>query len=236
MKPVTARVAQLRSASRQRQQGFTLLEVIVALVISGLIAIMAYEALDGASRGAERTNEVMTDINHLDRVWQLLDSDLRHMLVPSGPNVVFQAQSLQSTGEHAEQQLMFFKRRGWVNFSNQPRSDLQLVSYRLTDGVLWRDFMPEFNRDITQIDMEREAFHQKLLENVVDVQFRFLHQGLISLNGKSELDGSDYSDNWLQQWPDPTMRSASAMPLAVQITLDVKGVGPSVRLFALPSQ
>ena len=206
----------------------------MALVISGLVAIMAYEALDGASRGAERTNQVMDEINQLDRAWQLLDSDLRHLLLPNGANVVFQAQSLQSSGEHAEQLLLVFKRRGWVNFSNQRRSDLQLVSYRLSDGVLWRDFMPEFNRDITQIDMEREAFHQKLLDNVVDVQFRFLHQGLISLNGKSELDGSDYSDNWLQQWPDPTLSGGSVMPLAMEVTLDVKGVGPSVRLFALP--
>ncbi len=206
----------------------------MALVISGLVAVMAYEALDGASRGAERTNQVMDGINQLDRAWQLIDSDLRHLLLPNGANVVFQVQSLQSSGEHAEQLLMVFKRRGWVNFSNQPRSDLQLVSYRISDGVLYRDFMPEFNRDISQIDMEREAFHQKLLADVVDVQFRFLTQGLISLNGKSELDSSDYSDNWLPQWPDPTQGGAATMPLAVEITLDVKGVGPSVRLFALP--
>jgi general secretion pathway protein J len=224
------------SSSRARQQGFTLLEVVIATVIAAIIGIMTFGALDGASRGAERTNEVLGEINNLDRSWQIIAVDLRHVLQPDGRNTVFQAQSVQSPGEKADQLLLVFKRRGWVNFSNQPRSDLQVVSYRVTDGVLWRDFMPEFNREIGQIDMEREAFHQKLLENVEDVQFRFLHQGLLSMNGQSALDGSDYTNNWLQEWPDATQQGATGLPLAVEITLDVKGVGASVRLFAFPEQ
>lgn len=224
------------SSSRSRQQGFTLLEVVIATVIAAIIGVMTFGALDGASRGAERTNEVLDEINNLDRSWQIIAVDLRHVLQPDGRNTVFQAQSVQSPGEKADQLLLVFKRRGWVNFSNQPRSDLQVVSYRVAEGVLWRDFMPEFNRDISQIDMEEEAFHQKLLENVEDVQFRFLHQGLLTMNGQSALDGSDYTNNWLQEWPDATQPGATGLPLAVEITIDVKGVGASVRLFAFPEQ
>lgn len=224
------------SSSRSRQQGFTLLEVVIATVIAAIIGVMTFGALDGASRGAERTNEVLDEINNLDRSWQIIAVDLRHVLQPDGRNTVFQAQSVQSPGEKADQLLLVFKRRGWVNFSNQPRSDLQVVSYRVAEGVLWRDFMPEFNRDISQIDMEREAFHQKLLENVEDVQFRFLHQGFLTMNGTSALDGSDYTNNWLQEWPDATQPGATGLPLAVEITIDVKGVGASVRLFAFPEQ
>ncbi|ACE85344.1 type II secretion system minor pseudopilin GspJ [Cellvibrio japonicus] len=221
---------------RAAQQGFTLLEVVIATVIAALIGIMAFGALDGASRGAERTNTVLDEINRLDRTWQIIANDLRHVLPPDGRNTIFQAQTLQTPGEHAEQLLMLFKRRAWVNFSNQPRSDLQMVGYRLDEGILWRDFLPEFNRDVSQIDMEREAFHQRLLENVEDVQLRFLHQNLLSLNGKSVLEGQGYSDNWLQQWPDPAQAGATGLPIAVEITLKIKGVGASVRLFVFPEQ
>lgn len=233
-----------RSLSHSRYrfaQGFTLLEVLIALVISALIAVMAFESLNAADSGATRTNEVLTEINRLDRAWQIIAADLRHVIPPAAAdrNTVFQAESLRSSGEDSDQLVLLFKRRGWVNFSNLPRSDLQMVSYRVEDGKLWRDFAPERNLDLGDIDLEDEdGFHQLLLEGVEDLQLRMLFQGAISAKGKSALDARDFSDDWLQQWPDNNQQGASAqdLPLAVEITLELKGVGSSVRLFAMPEQ
>nr|WP_324259850.1 type II secretion system minor pseudopilin GspJ [Cellvibrio fontiphilus] len=223
---------------RLAQQGFTLLEVLIALVISALIAVMAFQSLDAADKGAQRTNEVLEEINRLDRAWQIIAADLRHIQPPlaSDRNALFQGESLRSSGENADQPVLYFKRRGWVNFANLPRSDLQLVSYRVAEGKLWRDFMPEYNRELADIDMEEDALHQLLLENVDDLQLRFLHQGIITSRGKSALEGREFADDWLQQWPDSSLQGAVGLPLAVEITIDVKGVGPSARLFALPEQ
>jgi general secretion pathway protein J len=217
-------------------RGFTLLEVLLAMVISALIALMAYESLDGATRGAERTNEALDAINRIDRTWQIIGADLRNVLQPDGKKTVFQGDSLHAAGGDAEQMLLFFKRRGWVNFSNLPRSDLQLVSYRIEEGKLWRDFMPEFNRELIDIDMEREAYHQLLLEDVEDVQLRFLHLGLISMNGKSVLEGTEFSEKWVETWPDTSQQVKAGLPLAVEISITLKGVGPSARLFSFPEQ
>ncbi len=228
---------------RQRieQQGFTLLEVLIALVISAMIAVMAFESLNAADAGATRTNEVLAEINRLDRAWQILAADLRHVIPPAAAdrNTVFQAESLRSSGEDADQLVLLFKRRGWVNFSNLPRSDLQMVSYRVVDGKLWRDFAPERNLELSDVDMEEDdAFHQLLLEDVEDLQLRLLYQGAITSKGKSALDDREYSEDWLQKWPDNNQQGASAqdLPLAVEITLELKGVGSSVRLFAMPEQ
>lgn len=224
----------------KRARGFTLLEVMIALVISALIAVMAFESLNAADRGATRTNEVLDEINRLDRAWQIIGADLRHVLPPSAAdrNAVFEADSLRSSGKDADQVVLVFKRRGWVNFSNLPRSDLQLVEYRVEDGKLWRDFLPERNLELSDIDMEDDAAHQLLLEGVEDMQLRLLHQGAIASKGKSVLQEQDFSDDWLQKWPENTQQGASAqdLPLAVEITLDIKGVGTSVRLFAMPEQ
>ncbi|HSC67291.1 MAG TPA: type II secretion system minor pseudopilin GspJ [Cellvibrio sp.] len=221
-----------------RQQGFTLLEVMIALVISALIAVMAFESLNAADAGATKTNEVLAEINKLDRAWQIIGADLRHVIPPSAAdkNTVFEAESLKSSGEDADQMLMLFKRRGWVNFSNLPRSDLQLVSYRVEEGKLWRDFLPEHNLELADIDIEDDAFHQLLLEDVEDVQLRFLYQGAITSKGKSVLEDREFSEDWLQKWPENTQQGASAqdLPLAVEITIELKGVGTSVRLFAMP--
>lgn len=220
-------------ARSRAQQGFTLLEVVVALIVSAIIGMMAFQALDGASRGAERTAEVLDEVNRLDRAWQLIGTDLRHIVQP-GSNTVFRGESLKSAGENAEQTILQLKRRGWTNFSNLPRSDLQLVSYRLAEGKLWRDFMPDFNRPISELDIEREGFQQLLLENVKDVQLRFLHKGLLGSAGKRVLEGESYSDDWLPLWPDNAVASAAGLPLAVEITIELTGAGTSVRLFALP--
>ena len=224
----------------QQHQGFTLLEVLIALVISALIAVMAFESLNAADSGATRTNEVLAEINRLDRAWQIIAADLRHVIPPAAAdkNGVFQAESLKSSGEDADQMLLLFKRRGWVNFSNLPRSDLQMVSYRVEEGKLWRDFLPERNLELSDIDIEDDAFHQLLLEQVEDVQLRFLHQGAITSKGKSALDDREFSEDWLQKWPENTQQGATAqdLPLAVEITIVIKGVGSSVRLFAMPEQ
>jgi general secretion pathway protein J len=224
-----------------RSQGFTLLEVMIALVISALIAVMAFESLDAADAGATRTNEVLNEINRLDRAWQIIAADLRHVIPPAqaDKNAVFKAESLRSSGEDADQLVLLFKRRGWVNFSNLPRSDLQLVGYRVEEGKLWRDFVPERNLELSDIDLEEDdGFHQLLLDGVEDVQLRMLHQGAITSRGKSALEEREFSEDWLQKWPDNTQQGASAqdLPLAVEITIELKGVGSSVRLFAMPEQ
>jgi general secretion pathway protein J len=224
-----------------RQQGFTLLEVLIALVISALIAVMAFESLNAADAGATRTNEVLTEINRLDRAWQIMAGDLRHVIPPAAAdrNTVFEAESLRSSGEDADQVVLLFKRRGWVNFSNLPRSDLQIVSYRVVDGQLLRDFAPERNLELADMDLEDDdAFHQLLLEGVEDLQLRLLYQGAITSKGKSALEDREFSEDWLQKWPDNNQQGASAqdLPLAVEVTLKLKGVGTSVRLFAMPEQ
>ena len=225
-----------------RARGFTLLEVLVALAIAAIIATMSYQAIDGAAKGAERTGEVLDEVNQLDRSWQIIAADMRQVLTPEpgprGLRFAFKAESLTHRGDDAEQILMSFSRSGWVNPMERLRSDLQRVSYRLEEGKLWRDYLPERNLSLDDMDFADTALHQLMLENVVDVQFRFLPSDMIKQHGPTVLEGDDYTRDWEPMWPrnnfaGSTNTSMVTLPLAVEITIEVKGMGSSARLFEL---
>lgn len=205
----------------------------MAIVISAMIGLMAFRSFDGAADAAEETQKALNEVGQIDKLWQTMSNDLFHVL-PLDQNTPFQGASLKSSGASASQMLLLFKRGNWVNFANRLRSDIQLVAYRLDQGKLYRDFLPETNRPLSEIDMERQAFHQLLIDGVEDVQLRFLYEGMISSRGVSALQGYNYSDDWLPEWPDPVVQGAAGIPLALEVRITLKGGEPSVRLFTFP--
>lgn len=212
--------------------------MVVAIALSALVAAMAYESFDGASRNAERTRDVLNEVNKLDKAWQLIGQDMRNV-VPLSPLVAstqlrFEAASLETRGKDSFQVIMLFARRGWVNPLGRVRSDLQQVNYRIAEGKLWRDYLPERNMPLENIDFERDSLHQLLLENVIDVQLRFLSDARVKADGKSVLEGSEYSKNWEPVWPPVNPAGVSAMPIALEMTIELEGGSRSVRLFELP--
>lgn len=218
-------------ATQAPQRGFTLLEILVAAAISVVIGTMAVMALQGASDTATRSVEIMATTNKLDRAWQVMETDLRHLLRPDGRHSRFEAKTLQFSGANSTQVVMQFKRTNWVNFAQQPRSDLQMVSYRIVQGKLIRDFVPDINRDISEIDFERDGMQVELLDNIEAFDLKFLSRGMLQSNGESQLSGSDYTRNWLPMWPDSGQPDVAQLPLAMEVRITLKGEGESVRLF-----
>jgi general secretion pathway protein J len=252
---------------KRHQRGFTLIEMIVAVALSAMVATMAYQSFEGASRNAGRIREVLNTTNKLDKTWQIIAKDIRNILPPGSgqganqniptlppgptgggrggvpnPNVVqvvppppalFKAASVKVKSGESSQVLMQFTLRGWVNPLGRLRSDLQHVSYRIDEGKLIRDFIPERNEDQQELDFERQGIHQTMISGVTDVQLRFLSKGRIASDGKSTLEGEDYSERWEPTWPPLDNPNASDIPVALEITLEING-GRSVRLFELP--
>lgn len=226
--------------------------MVIAIALSALVAAMAYESFDGASRNAERTREVLDEVNKLDKAWQLIGQDMRNIvpLNPALPNtqVRFEAASQKTKGNDTFQVVMVFARRGWVNPLGRMRSDLQQVNYRVAEGKLWRDYLPERNLPLENIDFERDSLHQLLLDGVADVQVRFLSEAHIKANGKSVLEGNEYTKTWEPTWPplnSSTGNSSagsngasagSAMPVALEMTIELEGGNRSVRLFEIPQK
>ncbi len=61
------------------QRGFTLIEVLLAMSITAITAVMAYQAMDSAGRLAEVAQETGNDLQELSSAMNLIASDFRHV-------------------------------------------------------------------------------------------------------------------------------------------------------------
>jgi len=224
-------------------KGFTLIEMLVALGIGAAISALAYQALSGTIRTEERVTEVTKEIEQIDRAWKFIGEDLRHAVARPWQNQLKQVQpalfgllgdrqaqsSSISTGN--DSYLLRFVRSGRHNLFDRSRSDLEIVAYRIAlddssanvetndDGkiVLWRDYW-------SPIDSVNEPTikSRRLLDNITTISFRYLAQ-----NSSSTKD-----EAWVTGWPKAS-GAKEELPIAVEVTMELKSLGEVKRLFEL---
>lgn len=220
-------------------RGFTLIEMIIAIFISGLIATLAYGFLNSAVSAEESSREALNVVNDLETVFQLMAADLNHVVdrdLPSaaagigssGTAPAFMGGDSSSRGANylLNGYFLRFARDGWANPLQQQRSDLQRVGYRWYDGQLWREFWAERNQPL---DTE-PAGRRLLVEGLQGVRIRFLPPTARQVQG----------NDWQNVWPPANVslqqasEEESSLPVAVEITLTLEDVGDVQRIFSLP--
>lgn len=223
-------------SSLTRQSGLTLLEMLVALAITALVAALAYGSLSSARVAKESIDEALGTVNSLETAFQLLATDLHHVLDRELPGAAAGLGSVSPTptfmgGEVSRgaanillgDYVLRFVRDGWANPLQQQRSDLQRVGYRWIDGQLWRDYWPERNQPVDA----PPAGTRLLLEDLQELQIRFLPPTAGELR-----EGA-----WLDYWPPESSDMGTGvvtLPLAVELTLTLEDVGDVRRIFSLP--
>lgn len=145
--------------------GFTLLELMVALVLFALVGIAAHRMLQTAIAAQEKGQIHAQALTQLQKTMMLLTQDI----VQSDPT------SFSSGDGYA----LSFERRGWSNPLQLPRSDGLRVSYAVREGTLRRYYWPVARRD----DAPQQ---QMLLDGVADFRFRTAPRMVeITLNTKA---------------------------------------------------
>jgi len=189
--------------------GFTLVEMLVALFIFGLLATAGVLLLRSSADGQSVLIGRLDEIAVLNRASGALAADLAQAVARPSRTPAGDPVPAFATGAGV---LFTLTRGGWSNFDDAPRADLQRVSYRFEQGTLKRISFPALDGAVP-----RDA--AKLMDGLTAATVRFRQD-----------DGS-----WRDDW---TPSNPQALPRAVELTLKPEGgadyilvlaVGPQVR-------
>lgn len=195
-------------------RGFTLIELLVALVIFGLLSVMAYGGLSSVLQTRASVEESLERTARLQKVLLRLRDDFQ-MLRLRPVRDAYGAQRAALIG--IREPRVEFTRGGWRNPLLAPRPGLERVIYRLDDKKLVR----ESYRVLDQAQ-DSEPVRAVLLEPVESLRLRYLNS----------------SREWVEEWPPATLTGQAAggnapPPLAVEVTLKTQAEGELVYLFRL---
>ncbi|KGU85740.1 type II secretion system protein GspJ [Pseudomonas mediterranea] len=131
-----------------RQAGFTLLELVIAIALFALLGLAGWRLFDAVVRTQQGAGQYEREIRALQRAVGVIERDAWQAVAGS---VVLGPGHLQLQRSH------------WRNPLDQPRSERQTVSYRLEGAALWRD---SFGEGTTTLQ------RQKLLDDVRSLSWR----------------------------------------------------------------
>ncbi|MDH5832871.1 type II secretion system minor pseudopilin GspJ [Luteimonas kalidii] len=195
-------------APRAAGRGFTLLEVMVALALFGLIAAAGVAVMGHAVESQQILRERMDRLGEFQRARALLRADLSQAAV----RLVRRADGSNTRdafvgGRPGESGPLFaFVRRGRENPEAAARASLEYVEYRIVDGRLERSAR-------AAVDGAAPAPARVLLDGITRARVAYLER---------------------EAWNDGWHGGATALPAAVELELDLDAIGRVRQRFLLP--
>ena len=210
--------------SLRRGGGFTLIEVLIAMAITAMVATLAFASLDSTMDSAESLREQGERISEINRAWNLLSRDLSHFVDRPVRNEFGSVVPAIVGGERVEKTLAF-TRVGWFNTLGRRRSHMQRVRYTLEDTTLYREPFQVLDRT-----SESEPQRVALLENVNLMEFRFLGESI-------QLAPNDFeTENWPEAWGLNGGVGVNTVPDAIEVRLELEDWGEVRWLYELPQR
>ena len=195
--------AEPRQGPRRRPAGFTLVELLVAVLVFGLLAAAGYAAVRSLLDAAETHERRAASFAALQRSVTALDADLRQLVSRSGPTPGGQAQpALAGTPVS-----LTGRRAGRASPAGLERSRLQRFGWFIESGTLVRLAWPA--------EGDGTPVRQPFLDDVLGFELRY----------------RDALGRWTDAWP--AEGGGFALPVAVRYRLEHARFGTIDRLVAL---
>jgi len=195
----------------RRPRGFTLIEILVALVVLAIMSVAAYGGLHELMNSRATTRDNQKHFHKLQIAMVTLTRDLEQSVSRPIRHASGEFDPAMLGGDKDVPELAF-TRAGHPNPLRKPRSSLQRVAYTVDHGKLVRLFYTVLDRTV-----EETPKRQVLLPGVKSLKLRFL----------------DQFGKWNSHWP-PINSEPHQFdrhdPVAVEVTLDTKRWGTIKRL------
>lgn len=193
---------------KSNNQGFTLLEVLIAIAIFSVISMASFSIFETVLNSDAISKERTDRINELQRGFLIIERD---MLQIARRSVRFNGEAPQKEFLHTDNESFSsdekgigFVRHGWTNPGLLlPRSDMQSVAYRLNESVLER-----LHFNFVDAVLGEEPKNRPLISQVEKLDFEFY-------DGKK----------WQKKLPKNTL------PMAIAIELETTDYGVIRRQF-----
>jgi general secretion pathway protein J len=192
------------------EAGFTLVEMMVALLIFGMIAVAGVTVMRSTVYSQQIVRARVDRVGEFQRLRAVIKADLGQAAVRRTRTADGGFLPTAFTGGEGQggTPLLALVRRGWENPDGASRASLQYVEYRRDGRKLERFVRPALDGAIV-------GDPQILSEGVEDLHIAFFYRGewTTSWNGGPEL-----------------------LPEAVRLDLQIEGVGPVTQLFLTPGR
>jgi general secretion pathway protein J len=196
----------------KRQHAFTLLEILVAMLIMAIIAVILVAGLRSVINTKNRIEQVSQRLTSMQLAMSIISNDIRQIV--NRPIFNNNGQPLDAIILYSGlTQRLEFTRLGYINpLGLQQRSTLQRVSYRFVNNELQRGTWQVLDRVANS-----KPSYQPLLKNVTHIQWRFLAANM----------------RIYQSWPVPNLSATSPMPKAIEISITIQNWGTLHRWITL---
>lgn len=204
----------MRHHGTELEQGFTLLELLVALSIFSMLSVMAYGGLQTVITTKQISNKNADRVAEIQLFMMRLSNDLRQSVPRTIRDEYGDFIPAMRSAQNSDESTVW-TRAGYRNPAQLRRSNLQRVAYQLEQQKLIRLTWPVLDRA-----QDTPVLKTEVLSGIDAIEWRFLN----------------YENEWLSDWPDSQENAAlSALPKAVEITLEFADWGKVKRLILLAS-
>ena len=173
---------------RRRIDGFTFIEVLVALAIFGVLTTLSYMTIGQTLLSAEFLSDRMNRLQAVQRTVRYLGGDLMQAVPRPVRDELGDTWLPAVRTDLGSIFALELTHGGWSNPAGLPRGTLQRSAYRLEDGELIRYHWTVLDRTLAN-----EPIETVLLDDVESLLFRYLQA-----NGE-----------WIEQWPPPCVSSSA---------------------------
>jgi len=202
----------LRQYSNEKVQGFTLLELVVAMAIFAIMSAIAYSGLNNVLIARQQTDVHSEQLHQLQLAMTWFARDIEQ-IVDRGVRSEYGEVVAPVVGNDFEGYILEVTRGGWRNPANQPRSHLQRVAYMVRDEQLVRTYWRVLDRA-----EDSKAYENVLFDGVTEVEIRYMAQ----------------NEEWATSWPPGSTGIASSnpatIPRAIEVNVETKHFGKITRL------